>query len=120
MEDRVPNEVQEEPSEPAELLENGRKVIRKRAGSEILLGCGIVFFHLILLGSGVIVLRDIFRSILFIIGLAAIAQGIWEFHRARSLTLADLKPTEQENEFSESLKSTKPLYTGIMLASQIA
>src|SRR5262245_55656984 len=109
MEDRVPNEVREEPSEPTALLENGRRVIRKRAGSEILLGGGIVFFHLILLGSGVIVPRDIFRSILFIIGLAAIAQGIWEIHRARNLTLEDLKPTEQEKEFTESLKRTKPL-----------
>jgi membrane associated rhomboid family serine protease len=119
MEDRVPNEVREEPSEPADFLENGRRVIRKRASSEILLGGGIVLFHLLLLGGGVIVLRHIFRSILFVIGLAAIAHGVWELHRARNITLEDLKPTDQEKEFAESLKNITPLYTWIILATLI-
>jgi membrane associated rhomboid family serine protease len=120
MEDRVPNEAREEPPEPAELLESGRRAIRKEAAKGILLGGGIVFLHLILMGAGVLALRNILRSILFVIGLAAIAQGIWEIHRARDLTLGDLKPTEQEKEFAESLKSTTPLYTYIILACLIA
>jgi len=120
MEDRVPNEAREEPSEPADLLESGRRAIRKEAGQGILLGGGIVFLHLILLGAGVLVLRSILRSILFVIGLAVIAQGIWEIHRARNLTLEDVRPTAQEKEFAESLKSTTPLYTCIILACLIA
>ena len=120
MEDRVPNEAREEPPEPADLLESGRRAIRKEAAKGILLGGGIVFLHRILMGAGVLALRKILRSILFVIGLAAIAQGIWEIHRARDLTPEDLKLTEQEKEFAESLKSTTPLYTYIILACLIA
>lgn len=120
MEDSVPSEVREEPSETIDLLENGRSAIRKEAGKSILLGGGIVFLHLILLGVGVISLRVIFRSILFVLGFAIIAEGIWEVRRARNLTLEDLKPTEQEKVFAESLKRTKPVYTWIILACLIA
>src|SRR5215510_386780 len=110
MEDSVPSEVREEPSETIDLLESGRRAIRKEAGKSILLGGGIVFLHLILLVIGAIRLRVIFRSILFVIGLAIIAEGIWEVRRARNLTLEDLRPTEREKDFSESLKRTKPVY----------
>jgi len=120
MEDRVPSDVRDESSETIDLLESGRKAIRKEAGKAILLGGGIVFLHLILLGAGVITLRNIFRSILFIIGVAVIAEGIWRIHRARYLTLEDLKPSEQEKEFAESLKSATPVYTWIILGCLIA
>ena len=66
MQDRSPDEVREEPSETTDLLESGRKAIRKEANQSILLGCGIVLLHLILLGCGLIGLRDVFRSILFV------------------------------------------------------
>src|SRR5262245_19940433 len=92
----------------------------KRQGKRSFWEAEIVFLHLILIGGGVLVLRDIFRSILFVIGLAAIARGIWEIHRARNLTPEDLEPTEQEKEFAESLKRTTPLYTFIILAYLIA
>jgi len=107
MEDSVPSEVREEPSETIDLLENGRSAIRKEAGKSILLGGGIVFLHLILLGVGVISLRVIFRSILFVLGFAIITEGIWEVRRARNLTLEDLKPTEQEKLFSNNVATRR-------------
>ena len=109
MEDRVPIDVRDEASETMDSLESGRKAVRKEAGKAILLGGGIVFLHLIFLVAGVIKPRNIFRSILFIIGIAVIAEGIWRIRRARNLTLEDLKPSEQEKEFAESLNNSTPV-----------
>jgi membrane associated rhomboid family serine protease len=115
MEDRVPHETREEPSETTDLLENGRRAIRREANQSVLIGSGIVLLHLILLACGVIGLRNVFRSILFIIGIAVIAEGVWEFRRARNITLEDLTPSEQEKDFADSLKRTKPVYTWVIL-----
>jgi membrane associated rhomboid family serine protease len=120
MDDRISAEAQEEPSEAVDLIESGRRAIRKEARGSFLLGGGIVLLHLVLLGFSVIGLRDVFRSILFVLGLAIIAEGVWELRRARNLTLEDLKPTEQEKDFAESLRRTKPVYTWIILACLIA
>jgi membrane associated rhomboid family serine protease len=120
MEDRVPIEERKELSEVSESLESSRKALRKEAGKSLLFGGGIVLLHLVLLICGVIGLRGIFRSILFIIGFAVIAEGVWELRRARNLTLEDLKPCERENDFAESLKKTKPVFTWVVLACLIA
>lgn len=124
MGDRVPTEAREEPSEASDLLENRRDAIRKEAGDAILLGGGIVCLHLILLCVGALELRDIFRGTIFIIllviGFAFIVKGVLGLHRARNLTLEDLKPSEQETDFAESLKRTKPVFTWIILACLIA
>lgn len=54
MDDRVPIEAREEPSEASDLLENRRDAIRKEAGDAILLGAasllaiaGISFFSIL-------------------------------------------------------------------------
>jgi hypothetical protein len=64
MDDRVPIEAREEPSDAADLLESSRKAIRRDAQLSFLFGGGIVLLHLVLLIFSVIGLRDIFRSIL--------------------------------------------------------
>jgi len=120
MEDRVPIEPREEPPEVSESLESRRKALRKEAGKSLLFGSGIVLLHLVLLICGVIGLRGIFRSILFVIGFAVIAEGVWELRRTRNLTLEDLKPSEPEKDFAESLKKTKPVFTWVILACLIA
>jgi membrane associated rhomboid family serine protease len=120
MDDRISSEAQDEPSEATNLLESSRRAIRKEARGSFLLGGGIVLLHLVLLGFGVLELRNLFRSIFFVLGLAIIAVGVWELRQARILTLEDLKPTEQEKDFAESLKRTKPVYTWIILACLIA
>jgi len=124
MDDKASIEAREEPSEPSDLIESRRRAIRKEARNAVLLGGGIVLLHLILLGAGVLELRDIFRNIIFVIlllvGFAAIVEGVFGLSRARNLTLEDLKPTEQETYFAESLKRTKPVFTWVILACLIA
>src|SRR5262245_42412019 len=124
MDDKASIEAREEPSEPSDLIESRRRAIRKEARNAVLLGGGIVLLHLILLGAGVLELRDIFRNIIFVIllvvGFAAIVEGVLGLSRTRNLTLEDLKPTEQETYFAESLKRTKPVYMWIILACLIA
>jgi uncharacterized membrane protein len=111
MEDRIHTEAREELSEVSESLESRRKALRKEARNSLLFGGGIVLLHLVLLICRVIGLRGVFRSILFVIGIAVIAAGVWELHRARNLTAEDLKQIEQEKDFAESLKKTKPVFT---------
>ena len=124
MDDRVPIESREEPSEGSDLLETRRKAIHKEAGIAILLGGVIVLLHLILLCLGVLELRDISGSLIFIIlliiGFVAICEGVWGLRRARNLTLENLKPGEQETDFAKSLKRTKPVNTWVILACLIA
>jgi hypothetical protein len=124
MEDRVPIEAREEPSASSDSLENRRKAIREEAGIAILLGGVIVLLHLILLCLGVLELRDISGSLIFIIlliiGFAVLLDGVWGLHRARNLTLEYLRPSEQETDFDESLKRTKPVNTWVILACLIA
>lgn len=112
MDDRVPIEAKEELPEASDLLETRRKAIRKEAGIAILLGGVIVLLHLIFLCLGVLELRDISGSLIFIIlliiGFAVILEGVWGLRRARNLTLENLKPGEQETDFDKSLKRTKP------------
>jgi membrane associated rhomboid family serine protease len=101
-------------------LDRRRSAIRKDARNSILIGGGIVLLHLILVGCGVIALRDMFRSVLFVLGVAIIAWGVWLFRQARNLTPEDLKAVAQEREFEESLKRTKPVCAWIILACLIA
>jgi Flp pilus assembly protein TadB len=90
MEDRVPIEALEEPSAASDSLENRRKAIREEAGIAILLGGVIVLLHLILLCLGVLELRDISGSLIFIIlliiGFAVLLEGVLGLRRARNLS----------------------------------
>ena len=120
MEHKISDEAPEEPSEATDLLESRRSAIRKEANKAILIGLGIVLLHLILLGYGVVELRIALRSILFIIGFAAIVEGVLLRRQAGNLTLEDLKTDARDEEFAKSLKGTKPVYTWIILACLIA
>jgi MYXO-CTERM domain-containing protein len=124
VDDRPPIDIEGRPPETADLLESRRKAIRKEAKNAIIFGGVIVLLHLILLGAGVLELRDIFRSIIFVlllvVGFAAIVNGVLGLRRARNLTLEDLTPSEQEKKFAESLKETKPVFTWVILACLIA
>ncbi|MBO0857768.1 MAG: hypothetical protein J2P21_04790 [Chloracidobacterium sp.] len=76
MEHKISDEAPEEPSEGTDPLESRRIAICKEANKAILIGFGIVL-HLILVGFGVVGLSIALRSMLFIIGFAAIVEGVW-------------------------------------------
>jgi membrane associated rhomboid family serine protease len=121
MEHKISAGAPEEPSEsPADLLESGRSEYRKEAKKSILIGGGFVLLHIILLGCGIIGLRDLFRSIFFVLGIAIIVESTWLLRQAGKLTSEDLKHGEREIEFQELLKGAKPVTTWIILACLIA
>ena len=60
---------------------------RKDTISAILWGAGLILFHLILLVFEAITFSDLFRSLLFIIGIAIFALGVWQYYQSKNLTL---------------------------------
>jgi membrane associated rhomboid family serine protease len=91
----------------------------KDAISAILWGSGFILLHIILLASKVIGFSDLFRSLLFIIGVVGLFGGIWEYYRAKRLTVEDLTKYNEAQEFAKSIKKTPIVYTKAVLACLI-
>jgi membrane associated rhomboid family serine protease len=104
----VPIETREQPDVA---LEEYRRKSRKDAVLEILWSSVFLLFHAGLLAAREISVADLFRSLLFILGVAGFAGGVWGFHRSRRLTVEDLDRHEEAREFARSLKATPLIYT---------
>lgn len=101
-------------------LDEYKRKSRKDAIAAILWGSGLVSLHVILLVFEVLDFPDLFRSLLFIIGVVGVAVGIWGYYRARRLTAEDLNKHNQAREFKESIKQAPITYTKAVLACLIA
>jgi membrane associated rhomboid family serine protease len=100
-------------------LDEYKRKSRKDAISAILWGSGLISLHIILLVSDVISFSDLFRSLLFIIGVVGFAGGIWEYYQARRLTVEDLTKHNEAQEFTKSIEKTPIICTKAVLACLI-
>jgi len=100
-------------------LDEYKRKSRKDAISAILWGSGFILLHLILLVFEVIVFSDLFRSLLFIIGVVGLAGGVWEYYQAKRLTAEDLAKYNEAQEFTKSIEKTPIIYTKAVLACLI-
>jgi membrane associated rhomboid family serine protease len=109
-----------EPSEQAGVsLDEYKRKSRKDAVSAILWGSGLVLLHAVLLAAGVIRFSDLFRSLLFIIGVVGLGGGVWEYRQAGSLTDEDLSTQKEAQEFAKSIEKTAAVYTKTVLGCLI-
>lgn len=92
---------------------------RQDAFTAIVLSSGLILLHIIPLALAVIGFSELFRSLLFIFGVAGLAAGIWEYYRARRVTLVDLHNYNEAQEFTKSVEKTKIIYTAAVLACLI-
>ncbi len=105
---------------PEEYLQKQKIALRKRGFWFIGFGVLILAFHAVAVFIQAIELEDLFRSILFILGLFAFVGGIWAIYYANKLTFQDLIPTQEAVEFARQSQTTKPYFTYILLGSIVA
>ena len=104
---------------PEEYLQQQKAAIRKRSFWFIGFGVLILVFHFVAVFMQAIEIRDLFRSILFILGLFALCGGFWGIYYATKLTFQDLIPTSEAIEFARQSQTAKPYFTYILVASII-
>ncbi len=104
---------------PEEYLRKKKDELRKRAYWFIGFGVLIVAFHVVAVLMQAIEPRDLFRSILFILGLFAFVGGIWAIYYANKLTFQDLIPSQEAVEFARQSQTAKPYFTYILVGAII-
>ncbi|HKY54065.1 MAG TPA: rhomboid family intramembrane serine protease [Anaerolineales bacterium] len=97
-------------------LDEYKRKSREDGRSAIFWGSGLILLHIILLVFGVISFSDLFRSLLFIIGVVSLAAGIWEYYQAKKLTVDDLTKHNEAQAFTKSIEKTPIIYTTVVLA----
>lgn len=110
---------------PEEYLAEQKKRIRTRAFWGIGIGAFLVAAHLgwLVLFSLAGLSPDfsiLFRSIFFIIGLFALAAGIWGLYYAKNLKLEDLIPTQEAIDFARQSEISVPYFTYILVGLLVA
>jgi hypothetical protein len=120
-----------------EYLAERKKTIRSRSWWAIGIGAVIVVFHLLVFFLALLFMEQIraqypdqfdgdfswkllFRSLFFILGLFAIAAGVWGLREARKLTVEDLIPTPEAIAFARQAESVTPYYSYIILVCIVA
>ena len=100
-------------------LDTYKQKCRQDAISAMVWGSALILLHVISLVFAVISFSDLFRSLLFIIGVVGLTSGIWEYYQARSLTLVDLHNDNEARKFTKSVEKTSIPYTKAVLACLI-
>ena len=105
---------------PEEYLAEQKRAIRKRAFWGIGIGAFLVSAHLgwLVLFSAAGMQPDfsvLFRSILFILGLLALAGGVWGWRYANNLKLEDLIPSPEAIEFARQSELSTPYFTYVLV-----
>ncbi len=123
---QAPEPENEEPQQTAEeYLAAQKSSIRKKSWWAVAIGGFVVVVHIgwLLIFAMIGAKPDfsvLFRSIFFILGLFALAAGLYGLYYARSLTLDDLTPTAEAIEFARRSAAVTPYYTMILLGSIVA
>jgi membrane associated rhomboid family serine protease len=110
------NETQEQ---SVDSLDRYKLKSRSDGISNILWGSVLILLHVILLIPEVIAFSDLFRSLLFLIGVVGLAVGIWEYYAAKRLTLVDLRNHNEAQAFAKSVEKSAIPYTTAVLACLI-
>jgi membrane associated rhomboid family serine protease len=113
-----------EESEPQltreEYLEDQKNAIRRRSYWFLAFGVLITAFLLFALFAGFVTAQDLFRNIIFILGLFGLIGGVWGIYYAKKLTLKDLIPSPEAIEFIRQGQLTKPYFSYILIACLVA
>lgn len=119
-ENENPEEEKQQQIAPEEYLLAQKKSIRKKSWWAVGIGGFIVLVHL-----GWLVLfaalggnpdfSVLFRSIFFVLGLFALAAGIWGFYYAKNLDLKELIPSAEAVEFLKESASAGRYYTFVLV-----
>jgi len=109
----------EAPDQVGASLEEYKRKSRKDAISALLWSSGLILLHIILLVFDVIRFSDLYRSLLFIIGVVGFGGGIWEYYQAKRLTIEDLAKSNEAQEFTKSIEKTPIIRTKAVLACLI-
>lgn len=122
-------EEQQQQISPEEFLALRKSSIRKRSWWAVGIGAVLVSVHLVLFAlvlanpeeyEAVLTWKDLFRSIFFLLGLFAVAGGVWGLFEARRMTLEDLIPSPEAVEFIRQSEDVKPTYTYLLIGCLIA
>ncbi len=118
-------ETPEQKITPEEYLAEQKKRIRTRSYWGIGIGAFLVVAHLgwLILFSTAGMSPDysvLFRSILFMLGLFALAGGIWGWRYANNLKLEDLIPSQEAIEFARQTEPSTPYFTYILIGLLVA
>ena len=110
---------------PEEYLAEQKSRIRKRALWGIGGGAFLVAAHLgwLVLFSAAGMQPDytvLFRSILFILGIFALAGGVWGWRYAKNLKLEDLIPSPEAIEFARQSEVSTPYFTYVLVGLIVA
>ena len=100
-------------------LDAFKRKSRSDANSNIIWGSGFILLHAGLLVFGVIAFSDLFRSLFFIIGVAGLAAGLWEYYGSKKLTLVDLRNHNEAQTFTKSVEKSAIPYTTAILGCLI-
>jgi membrane associated rhomboid family serine protease len=109
----------EEQYQPDTSLEEYQQERRREAFDNTLWGAALVLLHILLVVFDVIHVSDLFRSLLFIIGVASVGHGTWELLQSKSLTAEDLERHDEAKRFAKSIENTKLTYSKAILACLI-
>lgn len=118
-------EVERSQLTPEEYLAEQKRSIRKKSFWAAGIGGFVVVVHIgwLLFFSMVGADPDftvLFRSIFFILGFFFLCAGIYGLYYARSLSLADITPSEAAIEFARRSEASTPYFTMILIGSIIA
>jgi len=100
---------------PEEYLKKQKSAIRKRAFWFIGFGVLILVFHFVAVFIEALEVRDLFRSIFFILGLFALFGGVWGIYYAAKVTLQDLIPTPEAVEFLRQARDSRAYFSYILV-----
>lgn len=122
---------------PEEFLAERKSSIRKRSWWAIGIGAALVVLHLAAFAfvylnreafqqqypeqfDGEISWKILFQSLFFLLGLFALAGGIWGLYEAKRITLEDLIPTPEAIAFIREGEDATPLYSYLLIACLVA
>jgi membrane associated rhomboid family serine protease len=116
MSEQYENPIEEEPQiSPEEFLREQKARIQKRSKWAAGIGIAVVFAHLALFALANAEFALLFQSIFFILGLFAVAGGVYGLFYAKNLRLEDLIPTPEAVEFLHQARETKPLFSYVLI-----
>ena len=114
---------------PEEYLAERKRSMRRRSWWAVGVGAALIVLHLFLFAvliynpdeyDEILTWKDLFRSIFFLLGLFALAGGIWGLYEARRMTLEDLIPTPEAILFAKQSENVTPTYSYILIGCLVA
>lgn len=118
-------EIPEQQLTADEFLAAQKSAIRKKSWWAIGIGAFVVLAHLALFSivifsnqlEEVLTWKDLFKSIFFILGLFALAGGIYGLRYAKNLVIEDYIASPEAIEFARQAALTSPIYTYILVGA---